>query len=227
MARAGYGDTPHETVAELYLNALSLAGATTVILPVRAEPDEHLFSLFDGFLLTGGGDVDPASYEGKANEAVYGVDDRRDVYETSLVNYAIGTDLPLLAICRGVQILNVALGGTLIVDIPTDQPGSLGHVDLEHWSGTSHTVTTAAGSTVAKLVGDEIGVNSMHHQGLLEIGEGFEPVAWAPDGMVEAVEYPGRRFIVGVQWHPETLGADHPAAMLFKGLVEAARHVPG
>jgi putative glutamine amidotransferase len=223
MAHSGYGDTPHESAPELYLDALALAGATTVILPVHAEPDERMFSLCDAFLLTGGGDVAPALYDGEPSEHVYGVDAERDSYETSLVNYAVSNDVPLLAICRGIQILNVALGGTLVVDIPTDLPGALRHLDLEHWTGTAHTVSIASGSSISKLVGDELEVNSMHHQGVATPGKGLEPVAWAPDGMVEAVEYRDKRFIVGIQWHPECLGPEHPAFGLFEGFVDAAR----
>jgi len=222
IAHSGFGDNPHESAPELYLDALKLAGATTVILPVHAEPDERLFSLFDGFLLTGGGDVEPARYDGDPHEAVYGVDDRRDEYETSLVRYAVDQDVPLLAICRGIQILNVALGGTLVVDIPSERPGSIGHLDLEHWTGTAHMVSAAPGSTVSKLVGDELEVNSMHHQSVGAPGGGLVPVAWAPDGVIEALECPEKRFLVGVQWHPECLGGDHRAFGLFEGLVEAA-----
>jgi putative glutamine amidotransferase len=227
IAHSGFGDTPHESAPELYLDALTTAGATTVILPVHAEPDERLFSLFDGFLLTGGGDVDPGRYTGEAHERVYGVDDRRDAYEISLVGYAVDNDVPLLAICRGIQILNVALGGTLVVDIASQIPGSLKHVDLEHWTGTAHTVNIAAGSVVSKLVGEELGVNSMHHQGVATPGSGLVPVAWAPDGMVEAIELPDKRFIVGLQWHPECLGAGHPAFGIFEGFVEAAADEQG
>ena len=143
IAHSGYGDTPHESAPELYLEALVLAGATTVILPVHAEPDERLFSRCDGFLLTGGGDVDPSLYDGEPSERVYGVDDKRDSYEAALVDYAVRNDVPLLAICRGIQILNVALGGTLVVDIPTDLDGALRHLDLEHWTGTAHVVSIA------------------------------------------------------------------------------------
>ena len=227
IAHSGYGDTPHESAPELYLDALEVAGATTVILPVHAEPDERLFSLFDGYLLTGGGDVDPVRYDGHAEESVYGVDDRRDSYEISLVHYAMANDVPLLAICRGVQVLNVALGGSLVVDIAADRPGSLRHRDLEHWTGTAHTVTIAAGSAMSKLVGDELEVNSMHHQGLGEVASGLVPVAWAPDGIVEAVEATDKRFVVGVQWHPECLGAGHRAFGVFEGFVEAACEVGG
>ncbi len=226
IAHSGYGDTPHESAPELYLDALCRAGAAPVILPVHGEPDERLFSLFDGFLMTGGGDVDPESYQGEGSDRVYGVDDRRDSYETCLVRYAVEKDVPLLAICRGIQILNVALGGTLVADIPSQWPGALRHLDLEHWTGTAHTVNTAAGSAVSKLVGDELEVNSMHHQGIAVSGEGLVPVAWAPDGIVEALECPEKRFIVGVQWHPECLGADHPASGLFEGFVEAAKDDP-
>lgn len=223
MAHSGYGDTPHESAPELYLDALTSAGASVVVLPVHAEVDERLFGLFDGFLLTGGGDVDPAHYDGELHERVYGVDPLRDAYESALVRYAMDHDVPLLAICRGIQILNVALGGTLVVDIPTKRPESLVHLDLEHWTGTAHTVSIAAGSTVAKLVGDELAVNSMHHQGVDSPGEGLVPVAWAPDGMVEALECSDRRFVVGVQWHPECLGDTHPAFGLFEGFIEATR----
>jgi putative glutamine amidotransferase len=222
MAHSGYGDTPHESAPELYLDALVTAGATTVILPVHAEPDERLFSRCDGFLLTGGGDVAPSLYAGKPSERVYGVDDKRDSYELALVDYAVRNDVPLLAICRGIQILNVALGGTLVVDIPTDLEGALRHLDLEHWTGTAHVVSIAPGSAVSKHVGEELEVNSMHHQGVATPGDGLEAVAWAPDGMVEAVERPDKRFIVGIQWHPECLGADHPAFGLFEGFVAAA-----
>jgi putative glutamine amidotransferase len=220
-ARAAFGDTPHQTVPDLYLDLVKRAGGAPIILPVHQEPDPHLFGFLNGVVLTGGGDVDPQCY-GEPSGKARRIDGERDRFELELVKFAADRDLPVLAICRGIQVLNVALGGSLIVDLPTQVPDGLDHHDLAHWSGTSHTVRIAGDSALAGLVGGELAVNSMHHQSIARPSSRLKPVAWAPDGVIEAVESPAHRFLVGVQWHPECLGSDHPGFPLVEGFVEAS-----
>jgi putative glutamine amidotransferase len=216
--RSVFGDTPHQTVPDLYLDLIKSAGGTPVILPVHQHPDRRLFGSLDGVVLTGGGDVDPRHY-GQDHEQARGVDGERDHFEMELVRFAADTDLPLLAICRGTQVLNVTLGGSLIGDLATYRPNGLDHRDVAHWSGTSHHVAVGRDSALAQLVGEEMGVNSLHHQSIAEPSRHLKPVAWAPDGIIEAVESPTHRFMVGVQWHPECLGCQHPGFALIERFI--------
>jgi gamma-glutamyl-gamma-aminobutyrate hydrolase PuuD len=178
----------------------------------------------DGLLLTGGDDVDPALY-GEAAHPTYDVSEPgRDAFEIDLVRRALAADLPVLAICRGLQVLNVALGGTLVQDIPSE-PGS--HLAHEAAGATTlaHTVSVRPGSCLAALVGpdDTRAVNSRHHQAVRALGHGLVVTATSPDGVIEAAEVPAARFCVGVQWHPENFHATGEFDRLFDGFVDACR----
>jgi len=207
-----------------YEAAVRRAGATPRPLAVD-EPSASVLDGVDGLLLTGGDDVNPALY-GEAPHATYDVSEPgRDAFEIDLVRRALATDLPVLAICRGLQVLNVALGGTLIQDIPSEPAMLLAH-DAEGLPTTlAHTVAVTPGSSLAALVGpdDTRAVNSRHHQAVRALGEGLVVTATSPDGVIEAAELPAARFCVGVQWHPENFHSTGEFDRLFEGFVDACR----
>lgn len=215
-----------------YLNAVQQAGGVPVPLAPQhdAKARATLRTLLDGVLLTGGGDVDPARFGESPHPTVSDVSPARDALELELTHWALEHGRPLLAICRGLQVLNVALGGSLHQDIASEPGSPLDHsqkaLQQTHRSRPVHHVKVQEGSRLAQILGAlELDVNSFHHQALRTLGRGLTPVAWSPDGIVEGAEMPdGGRFVVGVQWHPEDL-VDHDAAArnLFAALVDEAR----
>ena len=193
-----------------YTVALRGAGLLPLILPVLDASDaDAALEGMSGLVLTGGEDVNPARYGASAHPELGDVHDGRDAFETALVHAARARALPTLAICRGAQILNVALGGTLIQDIPTEWPRAITHEG--EWSRATrvHEVTVTPGSRLASALGTAIPtVNSMHHQAIGTVAPQLVAVAHAPDGIVEGVEWPDDDWwMVGVQWHPEELSA--------------------
>jgi len=181
---------------------------------------------FDGFVLSGGGDVDPALYGGHLDATVHSIDPERDAFECALIPLVLQADKPLLAICRGAQILNVALGGSLYEDIPSALPAALRH----DWYPNiprdylAHTVEIEPGSRLAEILGTrKLRTNSLHHQAIRQPAPGLEVVAYAEDGVIEAVELPGKRFAIGVQWHPECLPNEPAMQRLFSEFVNVAR----
>jgi putative glutamine amidotransferase len=196
---------------ERYVSALRRAGVRPVILPGHdPSPPEEVLAPFAGLVLAGGGDIEPSRYGAEPHEAVYGIDQERDSTEVELAAAALDLGIPTLAICRGFQVLNVLLGGTIEQHLP-DRLGTT-HGDPSTGRSASHPVRVAAGSRLAAAVGEELArCTSHHHQGVATIGEGLEPVAWAPDGLVEALEPADpRAWFVAVQWHPEATAADDP-----------------
>jgi putative glutamine amidotransferase len=211
-----------------YIRAVQQAGGIPVLLPPQLDLAslEALWSRLDALLLTGGGDIDPARYGEDPHSTVYEVSEARDALELTLSRRAVEDEVPVLAICRGVQVLNVALGGSLHQDIPSHVPGALPHSQKEDRTRPTHAVKVMGeGTRLGAIVGSlELDVNSMHHQAIKKLGQGLREVAWAPDGVIEGLELAGDRFVVGVQWHPEELvGHDAAARNLFAALVEAAR----
>jgi putative glutamine amidotransferase len=215
-----------------YLDAVQQAGGVPVPLPPQlgAAARTALWPQLDGLVLTGGGDVDPARFGEPRHPTASDVSPARDALEIELAHLALERGVPLLAICRGLQVLNVALGGSLHQDIPSEPGGHLDHsqkaLQQMRRSQPVHHVKVQEGSRLAKILGTlEVDVNSFHHQALKALGRGLTPVAWSPDGIVEGAEMPdGGRFVVGVQWHPEDLVGHDPAARnLFAALVDAAR----
>ena len=206
-----------------YDAAVRRAGATPKALSLDGAAATALDGV-DGLLLTGGDDVDPTLY-GEAAHPTYDVSEPgRDAFEIALIRRALAADLPVLAICRGLQVLNVALGGTLIQDIPSE-PGALLQHDVEGPPDTlAHTVAVAPGSYLAALAGPDgtRAVNSRHHQAIRTLGQGLVVTGTSPDGVIEAAEIPGSRFCVGVQWHPENFKTGE-FDRLFAGFVEACR----
>jgi putative glutamine amidotransferase len=223
------GEAPERAyVNAAYLRAVEEAGGVPVLLPPQLTPEavEALWARLDGLLLTGGGDIDPARFGQARHPRTDDVVPARDALEIELTRRAIAADAPLLAICRGIQVLNVALGGSLIQDIASERPGALAHAQTAPRPTPTHAAKVMGEGTRlgAALGALELQVNSFHHQGLDRLGDGLREVAWAPDGIVEGVELPGARFVVGVQWHPEELvGHDRAARGLFAALTEAAR----
>jgi putative glutamine amidotransferase len=192
-----------------------------LVLPVHGDGASNLVDRIDGLVLTGGGDVDPRYYQGDVLTA-RGVDQLRDGFEVDALRRALELDLPVLAICRGMQILNVTLGGTLVGDLES-AIGSDRHWDLTHWDGVSHELTIESDSHLGRIAGSMAEVNSMHHQAVDRIGDGLKVIARSPDGVIEAVEMTDRSFVVGVQWHPECLVPARPHQDLFNAFADAAR----
>jgi putative glutamine amidotransferase len=223
---SAWPDAEAVAVPAPYLRALHRAGAREAVLlptPVDEDEAEGLLSRFDGLLLVGGPDVDPARYGQQPHPAVYGVDHDRDAFEAALVRTAIDGDVPVLAICRGIQLLNVALGGTLDQHI-LDREGLVPHGDPKEDEPATHAVRLEPGSLLAKSMGrEEVDCSSHHHQALARLGDGLTPVGWSEDGLVEAVEMHDH-WVLGVQWHPEiTAASDPPQQGLFDGLVDRTR----
>lgn len=219
----GDDDRPAGVLAlrEAYARSVERAGAVPVaLLPVSADYAATLLDRLDGVLLSGGVDVDPALYGEGPHPRLRRVDRRRDDFELALVREAVRRDLPILAICRGQQVLNVATGGTLHQDLPSVVAGGERHDRTQSRSERVHDVEIVRGSRLAALLGEgPVSVNSIHHQAVARVGAGVVVSARCPDdGVVEGIEVPDRRFVVGVQWHPETFW-DRPDS--FQGLFDA------
>jgi putative glutamine amidotransferase len=183
-----------------------------VILPGHdPSPPEEVLAPLAGLVLAGGGDIEPCRYGAEPHPSVYGVDPERDTTEQELATAALALGVPTLAICRGFQLLNVVLGGTIEQHLP-DRLGPI-HGDPATGRSASHPVRVAPGSRLAAAVGEDLArCTSHHHQGVSGIGEGLVPVGWSPDGLVEALEPADpRSWFVAVQWHPEATAADDPA----------------
>ncbi len=217
---------PRDWIRKTYIVAVLGAGALPILLPNESQSLE-LLEYCDGLLLTGGGDFDPESF-GAADEGTdySGVSKTRDEMELAFIGAADRMAMPMLGICRGVQALAVAGGGTLIQDIPRVIPDSpLLHSQPENRQQPTHKVLVEPQSQVAKLLGGSIvEVNSFHHQAIARIPRGYIVTARAEDGVIEAIENPDKEFMVGVQWHPEDLvGHSQEAQNLFAGFVESSR----
>jgi putative glutamine amidotransferase len=224
------GEYPERAyVNSAYLRAVAQAGGIPVLLPPQLSPAarETLWRRLDGLVLTGGGDVEPARFGEIAHPSTTLVSAERDALELDLVDRALRDDVPLFAICRGLQVVNVALGGTLHQHIPDAFGETVQHSQSEKRHVPTHPVKVLTEDTrLGGILGSpELAVNSFHHQALRTLGRGLRDVAWAPDQVIEAIEHEDRRrFVVGVQWHPEDLVADDAAARaLFTAVVEAAR----
>ncbi len=220
---------PMAAVAQRYLEALQAAGAAVLIVPPTFSPMQtpYLLERVDGVLLSGGGDLAPAHHGGQPHPKVYGVLPERDALELALARLAVERRVPLLGICRGIQVLNVALGGTLYEDLEDQMPNALPHRRDPRTERTllAHEVTVAAESRLAAILGDtHLPVNSLHHQGIRDLAPGLRATAHAPDGLVEGVEVPEHPFALAVQWHPEWLyDTDTRMAALFRAFVVACQ----
>jgi putative glutamine amidotransferase len=215
---------------EDYKQAIVHVGGDVRIVQHGMDIDEALRGA-DGLLLTGGDDVAPARYGQEAHPSVVEVAPERDDFEIALVREARKRQLPILAICRGIQVLNVAFGGTLVQDIPSQVENALDHsfkVPPHRAFDYAHDVWIEENSLLATLMqerlngSDSCAVNSRHHQAVKEVAPGFRVVATAPDGIIEAIEDPQARFCLGVQWHPENFWRTGEFRALFEGFLEAA-----
>lgn len=224
--------TQQAMIGAPYLAALQQAGATAVIVTPVHDPASmaHLLDLADGLLLTGGEDVSPHRYGEDPHPALGSVNTARDEMEISMVRGALGRDLPVLAICRGMQLLNVALGGTLFQDLPSQLPGDLLHEQEAPLTAHWHGARIAPDSRLREIFGEpDLRINSFHHQGVRKLAPVLTACGWAEDGLVEAVEAPGYSWVFGVQWHPERGEAEllndrrHPDRRLFWAFVGACR----
>ncbi|MBM3217533.1 MAG: gamma-glutamyl-gamma-aminobutyrate hydrolase family protein [Candidatus Rokubacteria bacterium] len=212
-----------------YIRAIERAGGVPLLLAPQHSPAAlaRLSEVMDGVLLTGGGDIDPARWGEAPHAKADRVSAERDTLELEHVTRrALDTGTPLLAICRGLQVLNVALNGTLHQHVPDVFGQTIAHTQSGARSDASHEVTIEPGTLLADLSrAEHLSVNSFHHQAIKDLGDGLKPVAWSEDKVIEAVELPGARgFVLAVQWHPEELVEDDPASLrLFQALVDAAR----
>jgi putative glutamine amidotransferase len=210
------------------VEAVAAAGGLPVYVPPGLDEEtlRDLYARLDGLLLPGGPDVRPALYGQPQHPMTLVIDGPRDALELTLARWAADDNLPVLGICRGHQVLNVALGGTLVQDIPSQVKTKLAHdiPDGLPRKTRVHTVTVNPDSRLAAILGEtEFLVNSLHHQSVAEAAPGVTVTATAPDGIVEALEVPGKPFLLSVQWHPEDLYAEDPVmARLFAAFVAAA-----
>lgn len=189
-----------------YLDGIRQAGGLPVMLPLTHDPDEiaQLAGLCCGFLLTGGHDVSPARYGQAPLPGLIADCPARDEMEQAVLAHALAQDKPVLGICRGIQLINVLLGGTLYQDLPRQHPSAVTHHQRPPYDVPSHTVRLVPGTPLHDLLGqDTLAVNSYHHQAIDRLADGLTAMAYAPDGLVEAVCLPSQRFLWAVQWHPE------------------------
>jgi putative glutamine amidotransferase len=215
------------SIPDAYVQAVICAGGCPVLIPLGLPENrlDDLLPALDGILFTGGGDIDPGCYGGQPHERLGEIDADRDRVELYLLQRVVQAGVPFLGICRGLQLVNVGLGGTLYPDIAARRPGALKHDYYPDWprDHRAHTVETAPGSRIQQVLGAKsVEVNSLHHQAIETLAPGLQPTAHAPDGLVEAVELPGDRFGMAVQWHPECLPEDVAMQALFGTFLRAA-----
>jgi putative glutamine amidotransferase len=229
QARWSVWDQPAMLLARSYVDAVQLAGGLALMLPPdrrQIEEPDQVLDLIDGLMLTGGADIDPAAYGQQAHTETVDTVPERDEFEIALVNAAIARDLPVLGICRGMQLINVARGGTLRQHLPEH----FGHGEhrrvVGSFDGAEHDVRLAAGTLAARAAGEtEHETRSHHHQGIDRVGEGLVVSGRSTlDELAEAIELPDRRFVLGVQWHPE---ADTASRVIGAFVAAAGAQVSG
>ncbi|GGO99814.1 gamma-glutamyl-gamma-aminobutyrate hydrolase family protein [Wenjunlia tyrosinilytica] len=209
---------PAALIPQAYIDALTRAGGTPVLLPPQGGGADHVVEALDGLLLSGGPDIDPARYGATAHPRTGAPNTMRDDWEFELVQAALERDLPVLGVCRGMQVLNVSLGGELIQHLP-DRVGYDGHQPAPA-TFAQRAVRIRPRSVLGGILGGAARVSCYHHQAIERLGTGLLPAAWSEDETVEAVELPGHRFVVGVQWHPE---ADAEDTRLFEAFITHSR----
>jgi putative glutamine amidotransferase len=214
---------------QTYVDAILRAGGAPMLIPpVQDEATlRALYERLDGVLLAGGGDIEPVHYGDEPHPQLGTLDRLRDTAELPMARWATAEGKPVLGICRGVQVINVALGGTLWQDLPSQVGGELHHnlsYEREDWTHMAHEIRLAEDSLLRSLLGvDSMAINSLHHQSVRALAPGLRAVAWAPDGVIEAVEGTGDSFVVGVQCHPEALqgSADQRWQAVFAAFVRS------
>jgi putative glutamine amidotransferase len=213
--------------AEAYVQAVIRAGGIPVLLPIGVQTADlaGIAARLDGVIFIGGGDVNPNRFDGPPNPRISAVDDQRDELEIELLHLLVAVGKPFLGICRGLQMINVALGGTLYTDISSQMKDAKRHdwypnIPRNH---IAHQVTVEKGSLLAEITGaGDLDVNSLHHQGIDSLAPGLKTSGYSPDGLVEAIQLKGHPFGLGVQWHPEWLSGYPAHQAIFKALVQAA-----
>lgn len=219
-------------MGQRYVQVLTDAGAVPWVVPLLNNDLatlRHIYARLDGVFLTGGVDVDPSSYQEVRHQLCGRSDPPRDAVEIALLRWALEDHKPVLGVCRGIQIMNVACGGTLYQDVGTQYPEAIKHDHFPTPTGPTrdwlaHVMQVRPESRLSKILGvGELPVNSMHHQGIKDLADCLTPSAFAPDGLIEGVEGSNGQFLIGVQWHPEELVATQPPMRrLFEAFVEAA-----
>jgi putative glutamine amidotransferase len=218
-ARWAFWDQDAHLVADTYVASVQRTGAIAVLLPVDVRAPLELLDRIDALLLIGGADIDPATYSAEREPATEATYRERDEFEIALLRGAMSQGLPILAICRGMQLLNVALGGTLIQDLVAPDGSHPHRRFIGTFDGTDHLVRLTPGSLAAEAAGEELTLaRCHHHQAIGELGEGLVISAVADDGVIEAIETSNGSWTLGVQWHPETV----ERTRLFHALHEAA-----
>ena len=219
----GWSKFPWYAIRENYCNAVRHAGGLPILLPHDPEAAADYVDRIDGLIITGGGfDVDPALFGAETRHSTVKTKDRRTAFELAATRIALGRDMPVLGICGGQQLLNVALGGTLIQHIPDEVPEALLHRQLNPRDEPGHDVRVIAGTMLHRIArAEHLAVNSAHHQAVKAAGPGVVIDAVAEDGVVEGIEDPRHGFCLGVQWHPE-FEINEAARRIFRAFVEAA-----
>ena len=208
-----------------YLSSVSAAGAVPAIMPALIDEVDRLADTFDGYLFIGGPDVHPSLYGQPLRTYCGDISDARDEFEIAMLKAVLARKKPVLAICRGIQVMNVALGGTLYQDLFMEHPSCINHSMERPYNRMAHDVILTSGEPLAELLGREkLGVNSCHHQAIRTLAPGLKEMARSTDRLIEAVYLPDQPFAWGVQWHPEhTTLVDEASLSIFKALVDAAR----
>ena len=222
---------PSWVMSQRYVATLTTAGAVPWLVPlVDDDTLRWIYDALDGVFLPGGADIDPVSYGDASHPSCDGTDRERDRVEIALARWAVDEGKPLLGVCRGMQLINVAAGGSLYQDIAEQRPGSIKHDYFPFGGATfardflAHDVDVVPGTRLATVFGEgRLAVNSMHHQGVRDVGGGLTPSAVAPDGLIEGLESSNGQYVVGVQWHPEALTERQSAAgALFREFIATA-----
>lgn len=221
---------PIVALQRAYVNSLVQAGSVPILIPPSLPRESQLALLdrLDGILFSGGGDIATDRYRGEPNARINNVDLERDSFEFSILDSILHMGKPFLGICRGFQMINIGLGGTLYTDIEDQKPGAIKHDYYPNYPRTylAHKIEVKQGTHLAEILGEtNLSVNSLHHQGAKDLPAGLVQSAWAPDGLVEAVELPNHPFGLAVQWHPEWLTDQPIMRRLFSALVEATNNV--
>ncbi len=220
---------PRFGMSRPYITALEATGAIPVIIPLGLSTItlRNMYERLDGLFMAGGGDLSPACYRQEKYTKTDGVDPMRDETEMTMLNWALEDNLPILGVCRGAQALNVASGGTLVQDVTDLWPHAMRHQYFpdkpREW--VAHPIEMLTGTHLASILGSHGHVNSFHHQAVDQVAPTMRVAAVAPDGVIEAIERPDREFVVGVQWHPESLiFKDQAMRALFETFVKVSRH---